>query len=355
MQLHRRTHPPGTAPGTLRPHAAGREPVRVHVTRYSLEHLQEVDLLSPDGLGDRAPGETTWVDIEGVDVRVVEQLAERLGIHPLALEDMVNLGQRPKVEEYEGCLFVVVPLLGLPEDDGHLETEQISLLLLPDTLLTVRERPSELFEPLRARLRGGKARIRGGGPGYLAYAVVDTVVDHCFPLLDALGERLERLEDSILASPDPEDLAELHVLRRILAEVRRSIRPLRDVLGQLLRDDSSLFTTETRLYLRDAADHVNRALDSEEVYREMVASLTEIYLTGVSNRMNEVMKVLTMIATIFIPLSFIAGVYGMNFDPAASRWSMPELGWAFGYPAVLGVMATVAAALLVFFRRRRWF
>jgi len=354
MRILTRRHAPGTAPGTLAAIEPPTEPIRLRYTEYGLETLVETEVTRPDEVPEATPEVTQWLDVEGHDVELIAVLGERLKIHPLALEDVVNVGQRTKSEDFENAVFVVVDCFSIERGDEIIAKEQISLVIQPDEVLSVRERRSDLFEPVRARLRGGKPRIRGGGTGYLTYALLDTVVDHLFPVLEKLGDRIEEIEDEILVSPSPGSVNELHALRRDLLVIRKSVWPLRDMLNGLYRTESDLFSDETRLYLRDVVDHATRAVDIVETLRETVSSLMDLYLSSVSNRMNEVMKVLTIIATIFIPLSFIAGLYGMNFDPAASPYNMPELGWYWGYPAALAVMALVAVGLLVFFRRRGW-
>jgi magnesium transporter len=350
----RRRHAPGTAPGTLPEAAPPEVPSRSWVTRFGPDALSESELASPDALDGEEICDTCWLDIEGHDVAMIADLGARLGVHPLALEDVINVGQRPKVDDFEESLFIVAEHFFRLEEGGHLGREQISLVVQRGFVLSVREVQSPLFEPIRRRLRAGKPRIRGGGPGYLAYALLDAVVDTLFPVLETIGERVEQLETSIFEKPTPDDLNALHLLKRELLVIRKTMWPLRDMLNQLVRGDSELFSEETRIYLRDVVDHAALALDIVETYREMVSSLMDLYLSSVSNRMNEVMKVLTIIATIFIPLSFIAGLYGMNFDPSVSPFNMPELGWYWGYPTALAVMVLVAVGLLAFFRRRRW-
>jgi magnesium transporter len=354
MQLFKRRHTPGTAPGTLASVEPPPEPVRMRLAQYDLETLHESELVSPQDLPQPEAGRSLWLDVEGHDADVIAALGRRLSIHPLALEDMINVGQRPKVEDFENALFAVVDHFFTDEHSGGLVKEQVSIVLQPGFVLSVRERRSALFEPVRARLRSGTPRIRGGGPGYLMYALIDTVVDHVFPMLESIGDRIEEVESSLLDTATPDDLNDLHLVRRELLLIRKSTWPLRDMVNGLHRSETTLLSGETRLYLRDVADHATVAVDIVETLREMVSSLMDLYLSSVSNRMNEVMKVLTIIATIFIPLGFVAGLYGMNFDPAASPFNMPELGWYWGYPAALAVMAAVAAALLVFFRRRGW-
>jgi magnesium transporter len=354
MQLFKRRHTPGTSPGTLTRGEPSAEPVRMRLAQYDLETLHEYELARSQDLPVPQAGQTLWLDMEGHDADVIAELGQRLAIHPLALEDVVNVGQRPKIEQYGDALFAVVDHFFTDKHSGNLVKEQVSIILQPGFVLSVRERPSDLFEPVRLRLRSGTPRIRGGGPGYLMYALIDTVVDHLFPVLEAIGDQIEEVETSLLDTATPDDLNALHLVRRELLLIRKSTWPLRDMVNGLQRSETALVSDETRLYLRDVADHAIVAVDIVETLREMVSSLMDLYLSSVSNRMNEVMKVLTIIATIFIPLGFIAGLYGMNFDPAVSPYNMPELGWYWGYPAALVVMAAVAAALLVFFRRRGW-
>ena len=354
MRLVWPRHTPGTAPGTLAISEPPKEPPRSRFTEYGLESLHETEVASPDELSEPKPAAVGWLDVEGHDVEYIGELGRRFSIHPLALEDVVNVGQRVKSEDFEDSIFVVVDHFFIDETTQALAKEQISLVIQSNALLSVRERRSELFEPVRARLRTGRPRIRGGGSGYLAYALIDTVVDHLFPILESVGDRILEVEDSLLESPTTEDLNTLHNLKRELLALRRSMWPLREMLNGLRQSDSDLISEETRLYLRDVLDHATMAIEIVETLREMVSSMMDLYLSSISNRMNEIMKVLTIIATIFIPLSFVAGLYGMNFDPSISPLNMPELGWYWGYPFALGIMAVMVLGLLMFFRRRGW-
>jgi len=354
MQIFKKRHAPGTAPGTLEETGSPTVPVRARYTEYRLDHLVEFDLDRAHEMPGATPDLTQWLDVEGHDAASIKQLGERLSIHPLALEDVVNIGQRTKSEDFDNAVFVVLDHFFVDGETDEIGREQISLVIQSDVVLSVRERRSDLFEPIRGRLRLGRPRIRGGGTGYLAYALIDTVVDHLFPVLESMGDRMEEIEASLLDRPSPDDVAALHELRSQLLLIRKSVWPLRDMLSGLYRSAEDFFTEETRLYLRDVVDHATMAVDIVETLREMVSSLMDLYLSSVSNKMNEIMKVLTIIATIFIPLSFIAGLYGMNFERSASPWNMPELGWYLGYPFALGLMGAVATGLLVFFRKRGW-
>lgn len=349
---HRRRHaPPGSPPGTLviAPDAA---PPTIHAIGYgpdgcAEEAIEDLDRLH--GLRDEWP--VLWVNVDGFgDHDLLVRLGDMFAIHRLVLEDAVNLGQRAKAERYTDQMFVVARM----PRPGSRDTEQLSLLLTEGVVITMQESVGDVFGPIRDRIRTPGARIRSATADFLAYALLDAVVDGYFPVLEGAGDELDALEDEVFHDPDRTTLARLHGLKRDFVNLRKAIWPHREMVSTLQRDGAGLITDETQVYLRDAYDHVVRIIDLTEALREVSADLLNSYLSMVSNRMNEVMKVLTIIATIFIPLSFIAGVYGMNFDSSVSPWNMPELGWRFGYPAALLLMATVAGALVVFMLRRKW-
>ncbi len=354
-RITKKRHPPGTSPGTLPVRAETADSARARVVAYNSTDLTDVTPYDPDGFREIGDDLTAWVDVEGHDVAQIADLGARLEVHPLALEDVLHVGQRPKVEDFEESLFLVLDHFSVRADGAGLTKEQVSLVVQDGLVLSVQERASGLFEPIYQRLQAGRGRIRGGGAGYLAYALIDIVVDHTFPVLEHIGDRLEDLEASILNDPTQEDLSGLHVIKRDLLVLRKSMWPTRELLRNRLLIESPLIGEQTQVYLRDVADHATVAVDIIETYREMVASLNDLYLTSISIRMNEIMKVLTTIATIFIPLSFIAGLYGMNFNTAVSPLNMPELDWYWGYPAALLLMAAVAGGLLIYFWRKRWF
>jgi magnesium transporter len=350
----KRRAPPGASPGTLVVDPEAPRP-QLHVLAYGPDALDEARPATPAELGPllhRRP--VTWVDVSGLgDATMLTQVGALFGLHRLALEDVINTHQRPKVERYEGHHFVVVRM---PEarPDGGLGSEQLSLFLGQDFVLTFQERPGDCFGPVRQRLRDGQGRSLSSGPDWLAYALLDAVIDAYFPVAEAAGERLERLEDDVLAGRARDLLPRIHLIRRDLLVMRRALWPLREVLSALQREEEGAFAAETRLHLRDVYDHVINLLDLLENLREIAGGLMELHLSATSNRLNEVMKVLTVISTIFIPLTFIVGVYGMNFDPESSPLNMPELRWYWGYPFALAVMVATTVALLVFFRRRGW-
>jgi magnesium transporter len=348
----RRRVPPGSPPGTLVPDP-NESPPRISVIAYGPDDLVEADV---ERIADLPPylssWPVTWVNVDGLgDVGVLQELGALFGLHRLALEDVINLHQRAKVDDYGERLFLVTHMASLAAMD--LQIEQMSMFVGPAFLLTFQHLPGDCLGPVRLRLRGGNGNLRRSGPDYLAYALIDAALDGFFPVLEVLGERLEELEVGILDDPTPATRHQIHQIRHGLLSLRRTIWPQREALNQLVRDPIPLVAPETRVYLRDAYDHVIQLIDLVEAYREFASDLTDLYLSSVSTRMNEVVKVLTIISTIFIPLSFVAGVYGMNFD-TTWPWNMPELGWRFGYLLALGLMAAVAAVLLAYFRRRDW-
>jgi magnesium transporter len=354
--LGKRYHTPGTAPGTLTPLAEPRsDQVRVTVMDYSPGQLTEREVQSVEELLPfRDTASVTWINVDGLsDVALLEALGNAFKIHRLTLEDVLNCGQRPKVEEYDGYEFVVMKSVDMIDD--KLETEQISIIFGHNYVLTLQEVPGDSFEPVRERIRRGKGLIRSMGPDYLAYALMDALIDESFPVLERYGEKIESLEDELVEHPTPQTLHQIHGVKRELLLLRRIAWPERDLVNSMLRDDSKFIAAETKVFLRDVYDHVVQAMDMIETYRELGAGMLDVYLSSLSNRMNEVMKVLTIIATIFIPLTFIAGVYGMNFDPDTSPWNMPELRWYWGYPFSLALMAVTAAGLVRYFRRKGWF
>ena len=293
-----------------------------------------------------------WVDVSGSDPGVLAMLAQAFGLHGLALEDVVHAGQRPKLETYPNHLFLIMRMVSFGE---RVETEQVSLFLGKGFLVTFQEgKPGDCYGGVRDRIRTGLGPLRASGPDYLLYQLVDAMVDSQFPAREALGERIEEMEGAIIAKPDPAGVLRIQDIKHDLLVMRRIAFPARDALGALYRDPTPLVAEGTRLYLRDCHDHAVQIMDLVETYRELASGLMDVYLSSVSNRMNEVMKVLTIIATIFMPLSFIAGVYGMNFETSRSRWNMPELKWVYGYPYALGLMAAVAVTMLGFFHHRGW-
>jgi len=343
--------PPGTPPGTL-VHTGARHDaeVVVSVIEYDADTMTESRIKDVRECFESAEADPiTWVNIDGLhDVEMIEQVGEHFGVHRLALEDVVSTTQRPKVEEYETHFLVILRMLSFDVTTDSVSAEQVSLVVGKAYLFSFQERPGDVFDPVRERLRTKKGKIRSRGTDYLAYALIDAVVDHYFRILELMGDRIEELEDLVIGDPTLESMHRVHHLRREMLIVRRAVWPLREALGLLYRGEVELVHEETEVYLRDVYDHCVQLIDTVETLREVLSGAMELYMTGVSNRMNEVMKVLTIIATIFIPLSFIAGVYGMNFE------YMPELSVRWGYPALLAGMGTAAGAMVWYFRRKGW-
>ncbi|HET6762453.1 MAG TPA: magnesium/cobalt transporter CorA [Longimicrobiaceae bacterium] len=350
--MRRRRPKPGTSPGTLM-HDPEASPTHVRVIGYGPEVLYEEevkDLSRVREMVDDWP--VLWVHVVGLsDLKAIQTLGDAFGLHRLALEDVLNVGQRAKVEDYAETVFLV---MRAPMMDPQFCTQQLSLFLGKGWVLTFQERPAGMLEPVRERIRHSVGRIRQLGADYLSYAVLDDVVDNYFPVLESYGEALDRMEEEVLTTPRRASMMTLHRMKRELMGVRRAVWPKREAVNALLRDPLPEITDDTRVYLRDCYDHLVQIMDLVETYRDLASSLTELYLSAVSNRMNEIMKVLTMFSAFFIPLSFIAGLWGMNFDHNASPFNMPELEWTWGYPFALTVMAAVAITLLVYFRRKGW-
>jgi magnesium transporter len=338
--------PPGTAPGTIHIDPTARKS-DVRAFAYGPDGSVEQDIDDPAALTDlMRQWPLVWVNVNGLgDADLLRRLGEMFGLHRLALEDVVNVHQRAKVEPYEDQLFMVARMAHL---QGHLRTEQVSFFVGEKYVLTFQEQAGDHFDLVRQRVRSGHGLIRRAGAGYLAYALLDALIDAYFPILETCGERIEALEAEVITRGEDDLIARIHHLKREMLVLRRALWPHREAVNTLLRDDSALIGDETRIHLRDCYDHVVQLLDMVETYRELASGLLDVYLSQVSNRMNEVMKVLTIFAAIFIPLTFMAGVYGMNFS------HMPELSWVWSYPALLLMMALVAGSMLLFFRRRGW-
>jgi len=340
------------SPGTLVEPEDAPPPVMTLVA-YDQQQLVERNLDKPEDIPPFLDAyQVVWINVDGLgDADLLERLGAVLTLHPLALEDVLNTDHRPKVESYHDNVFIVTRMARI-RDDG-LDIEQVSLFLGEKFVLSFQERPGDCLDPVRARIRKGGTRLRFLGPDYLAYALIDAIIDGYFPVLEHYSDRLNEMEDRVVAQPESHSVAVIHELKRELQVLRHGIWPLREAL-RTLSGDMPFVRDDTRLFLRDCQDHVIQVVDILETYRERAAGLTDLYMSSLSNKMNEVMKVLTIIATIFIPLSFVAGVYGMNFNPDASPFNMPELQWYLGYPFALGIMILVAAALLYYFRRKGW-
>jgi magnesium transporter len=347
---------PGTAPGDLsHPPELEHVPATLYLLDYDAQEFTEsADCSLDEARAYFESSRNTWLHVQGTPTEeMLRSVAEAYQLHPLALEDVLHTGQRAKSEAYRQQIFTIV---SVPELSGErIEAAQLSLFLGDTWVVSFYSGRRDPFEAVKNRARQAESRIRWSGIDFLFYALLDTAVDNSFPTMESLGERVEALELTVFDDPSREALDEIHQVKRELVLLRRMLWPQRDMLNSLIREDHRQIDEHTKLYLRDCYDHSVHALDLVESYREMASSLLEIYLSSVSNRMNDVMKVLTVIATVFIPLSFITGIYGMNFDRAVSPWNMPELGMRFGYPLLLLFMLVVVAGMLIYFRRNRWF
>jgi magnesium transporter len=346
-------HAPGAKPGTLSIESDA-QPTTIRVMAYDKERVVEQKVEDPRELKEfLAKWPVVWVDVIGLgDEEKLRAIAEVFRMHPLALEDVVHVHQRAKVDPYENGLYIVVRI---PDESHDHVCEQFSLFLGKNFLVTFQERAGDCFDLVRSglRLKDSVAR-QGVHPDYLAYRLIDAAVDAYFPLLENMGDSLDKLDDPEAISHTREAFSKLHVVRRELLMLRRAVWPLRDAISSLRSDVTPFVTDETRIYLRDCYDHAVQLIDLLESYRDIAGDTRDYYLSTISNRMNEIMKTLTVIATIFLPLSFIAGVYGMNFNTAVSKWNMPELNWRFGYLYSLGFMLLVAIGMLWWFKWRGW-
>jgi magnesium transporter len=347
--MQKRSRKKGLSPGTLIHIGEKRtEPVTVTLFNYSGTHCDEHPIRDVNELRPPSDETVTWVDVDGVHkTDVLEAFGKHFGLHPLLLEDIANTDQRPKLDDYDTYFFLVMKVL-TASDRGDILVEQISFVLGRNYVLSFQENGTDVFQSVRDRLRVGKGRLRHNGSDYLVYALIDAVVDQYFEVLEMLGERIESMQERLMADPRPETLKDIHALKRQLLFVRRAVWPLREAINNLSRSECPFLHEPTKVFFRDVYDHVVQIVDTIETLREMVSASLDIYLSSVSYRLNSVMRVLTVITTIFMPLSFIAGIYGMNFE------YMPELKWPWGYPMALGIMGLVAATMLLGFRWKKW-
>ena len=351
QHVKKRSHKTGLPPGTP-VHIGERksESTRVTSMHFDDERVIERDINTPEEIRAlrEGPG-MNWFTITGLhDIEKLTAIGSAFDLYPLVLEDVFNTDQRPKFEDYGEYVFIVLKRLGNNSMTSDILTEQISLILGRNTVVAFLESESGIFDGIRERLRSNRGRMRKSGADFLVYTLIDNVVDNYFAIFETLGERIETLQDTLITQPTPEALRTLHVLKREILFLRKSVWPLREVVSAMQRGDSPLIQLETRTYLRDVYDHTIHVIDTIETYRDMLSGMLDIYLSSLSNRLNEVIKVLTIIATVFMPLTFIVGIYGMNFH------NMPELSWRWGYPAVLLLLGLIAGGMLVYFRRKKW-
>jgi len=322
----------------------------INIIQYSTAEIKETKMLDHLDAGIVLnSSDVFWIDIKAIhDEKLISSIGSQFDIHPLVLEDILNTKQRPKIEFFDNYIYIVIKMLTWDQKKKNINTEQISLVIGNNYVISFQEKEDDIFEPLRERIRRGKGRIRGMGSDYLAYAILDITVDNYFIALEGIGEHMELLEDKLLKNPNDQILKEIYIVKRENLLLRKSVWPLREINAQLERYDSPLVRKKTRPFLRDLHDHTMHVIDNVETYRDMIAGLLELYISTLSNKTNDVMKVLTIIATIFIPLTFIVGVYGMNFE------HMPELHWPWAYFFVMAAMGLIAMAMLWYFRKKKW-
>jgi magnesium transporter len=348
---------PGTIPGQLNVHADA-PPADLVLIDYDRDRSTRVTISDPSAIGEYLNTHTvSWIDVLGIGNQATwDALSPIFNLHQMLVEDVVNVPQRPKVEHYQDQLLIIAIMVVLNPDRTGFSKEQVSLVIGKNYLLTIQEEPKEdCFHGVRQRIEVDRGIIRKQGADYLAYCLLDAIVDGFFPVLEYYGELIEQLEEEVMMKPDRSTLAKIYKIRRELLTVRRAIWPQRDAINSLIRDGSELISSEVQVYLRDCYDHTVQVMDMVETYRELATGLMDVYLSAVSNKMNEIMKLLTVVSAIFIPLTFIAGVYGMNFDREKSPLNMPELAWYWGYPACLSLMFATAGGLVFFFWKRGWF
>ena len=349
--IKERTKKRGLPPGTLVHigEKSGKD-VSITVIDYDETHLQEVEIKTIEQCFPFKDKPTvTWINIEGLhQSEIIQGLGDCFGLHPLVMEDILNTDQRPKVEDHKDYLYIVLKMLHNVKGP-EIVTEQISLILTPTFVISFQEGiEGDVFSPVRERLRGGKGRTRGMGADYLAYSLIDAIVDNYFAILEGIGEKIEDLEEELVSHPKKETLHRIHELKREMIFLRKAVWPLREVISTLQRGDSPLIKNTTVVYLRDVYDHTIQVIDAIETSRDMLSGMLDIYLSSISNRMNEIMKFLTIIGTIFIPLTFIVGIYGMNFE------FMPEIRWRYGYFAVMTFMFAIGIFMLFYFKKKKW-
>jgi len=341
----------GLPPGTL-VHIGEKqvEKTRITVLDYDERTFQEKEVAAVEECFEfKETSTVTWINVEGLhDVGVIEKLGNRFGLHPLIQEDILNTAERPKMEDYEDHIFLLLKVFVSGNKNHEEKIQQVSLVLGSNFVISFQEKETGVFDPVRDRIRKDKGRLRKLGPDYLAYSLIDSIVDGYFGFLEELSEEIEFLEDELVTDPKREILQKIHSLKREMIYIRKSVWPLREVVNGLERLETPLIKETTDVFLRDVYDHTIQIIDSVETLRDVLSGMLETYLSSVSNRMNEVMKVLTIIATIFIPLTFIAGVYGMNFK------FMPELEWRGGYFVIVGIMVAVAVAMIIYFHKKKW-
>jgi len=341
----------GLPPGTL-VHIGNKriEKVKITIIDYDEKHFQEKEVKSAEECFPYKDKSTiTWINIDGVhEIKVIEEIGKHFNLHPLILEDIVDTDQRPKIKDFGNYIFIILKMLYYDEKDNEMKVEQVSLVLGKNYVISFQEREGDVFDAIRERNRNNIGRIRKLGADYLVYSLIDAIVDNYFTIIEKLDEEIENLEDKVIIQPNPSNVQAIHKLKRDLIFLRKSVWPLREVISFLEKGESPLVLESTNIYLRDVYGHTIQVMDTVETLRDIISGILDIYLSSINTRMNEIMKILTIIATIFIPLTFITGIYGMNFQ------YMPEIKWFWGYPAVLSIMVAIGIGMLIYFKRKKW-
>ncbi|KAF5421037.1 MAG: magnesium transporter [Candidatus Methanomarinus sp.] len=349
--FRKRSEKVGLPPGTI-VHIGERKAQkhRITIVDYDETKFQERELETiEESFPFKDTSTITWINIDGLhQLEIIEKIGKHFNIHPLVLEDITNTEQRPKMEDFDDYLFLILKMICFEEKDNRIKVEQVGLILGSNFVISFQEKKGNVFDPVKQRIISGKGRIRTRGADYLAYALIDVIVDGYFLIIERIGDQIEDLEEDLLDGPRPETMQDIHSLKREMLQFRKSVWPLQEIIRRLERGESDMFNESTEIYLKDVHDHTIHVIDTIEIFNDMLSGLLDLYISSISNKINQIMKVLTIIATIFIPLTFIAGVYGMNFK------YMPELDWRYGYPMVLLVMFIIGVGIMIYARKKRW-
>lgn len=332
------------------------EEVRITIIDYDKDSLEIREAVTVEEcFAYKDKPSVTWINITGLhEVSNIEKLGTHYSLHSLVLEDILNTEQRPKMDVFDDQVFIVLKIQTYNNKTRMIEVEQISIVLGKNHVITFQERESIIVETIRKRIRSNLGRVRKASADYLSYTIIDAIVDSYFKVLEGIGEEIEIIEDEVVRSPDAMTMQKIHFLRKEIIFLRKSVWPLREIINRLDRDESSLFKKTTKIYLKDLYDHTIQVIETVETYRDIISGMLDLYLSTINNKMNEIMKILTVFASIFIPLTFITGIYGMNFNPEKSPLNMPELNWYLGYPFALGLMSAISIAIIIYFKRKKW-
>ena len=352
VSVSRKRPKTGLAPGSLiYTGQVYTDEIKIQVIDYTDDHIEEIEITEVAELERfNNPDTVTWINIQGLhDVEVISSIGKLMGLHPLTMEDILDTNQRPKVEEFEDHLYISMKMINHLEDHNKIDIEQVSIIAHKNFVICFQEKPGDVFNDIRTRLRNGKGRARKRGADYLSYMLIDVIIDFYYETLDQVWNKIERLDDLVVRRPDRIELNDIQVIRRDLIQLRRYMYPVRDVVHSISNSQGQFFSDQTLMFVRDSYDHAVQVVENLDTYREILNSVMDLYLSQLSNKMNEVMKVLTVMSSIFIPLTFIAGIYGMNFE------HMPELGWAISYPVGFwSLIGVVAVIMVIFMKSRKW-